>query len=113
MPEKFLTEEVIHSKYNVFPEAELQQPYILINRKPFYALSWLIARIGIMKDEGLKYYALAEGLEHTENITHEEALQKAFALDEITAQPTEHILKEGSTIIQDFLDEGIFKKIVR
>lgn len=55
---KYLTEDIINSKYNVFPETLNFKNPILINKTYFLALSWVIAAIGDLKDEGLKTEAL-------------------------------------------------------
>lgn len=50
---KYLTEEVVTSKYNKLPACMDDTKCIYLNQNVFYALSWLISELGKIKDEGL------------------------------------------------------------
>lgn len=52
--QKYLTDNIVNSPYNVFPTTLNFNDHILINKDYFFALSWVIDAIGDLKDEGLK-----------------------------------------------------------
>ena len=56
--QKYLTDNIINSPYNIFPTTLNFKDHILINKDYFFALSWVIDAIGDLKDEGLKAEAL-------------------------------------------------------
>ncbi len=60
--EVYLTEEVIESKFNLMPPSERLAATINISQSAFYALSWIIAKSGDLKDEGLKLICIEESM---------------------------------------------------
>lgn len=51
--QKYLTEEVLTSKFNTLPPAPKSKQIIYFNQNAFYAMSWIISELGKIKDEGL------------------------------------------------------------
>ena len=49
---KYLTKEIISSPYNKLPAAGNNISFLMLNKSYFLALSWMIAQLGILKDEG-------------------------------------------------------------
>lgn len=62
---KYLTAAVKKSPYNVLPDAGDQKLFLLFDKNRFYALSWLIAELGNLKDTGLKAEVIKEALLQT------------------------------------------------
>lgn len=62
---KYITKEITGSKYNVMPDAGDQKQFLLLDKNRFYALSWMIAKLGDLKDEGLKVEAIKEAVLQT------------------------------------------------
>jgi truncated hemoglobin YjbI len=93
----YLTPEVIKSPFNKLPVSKAYFKKVQINKTRFYALSYMIQQLGIIKDEGLTQEALTKALRKTEDMdkktaataatailkqkhTHDSLLKKAFAL---------------------------------
>lgn len=62
---KYLTEAIIKSPYNVMPDAVDMEHFLLLDQNRYYALSWLIAELGRLKDAGLKIEVLKEAIMQT------------------------------------------------
>lgn len=77
---KYLTKAITTSPYNVMPDAADQKYFLLFEQNRFYALSWVIAELGNLKDNGLKVEVIKEALLQTSKITEKDALAKAYKL---------------------------------
>ena len=77
---KYLTKAVKTSPYNVLPDAAELSHFLLFDKNRFYALSWLIAELGNLKDDGLKVEVIKEALLQTSKINEKDALAKASKL---------------------------------
>jgi hypothetical protein len=77
---KYLTTEVINSPFNKFPAVGKNKAVLYLNQSYFLSLSWLIAELGKIKDEGLQVVGLKEALQQTEKLNDEDAYQKAYTL---------------------------------
>ena len=62
---KYLTKEITGSKYNVMPDAAGIKYFLLFDKNRFYALSWMIAELGNLKDNGLKVEIIKEAVLQT------------------------------------------------
>jgi len=58
--EKYCTDEIVKSPYNVLSKAAKGQKTIHISAPHFYATSWLIQHLGELKDIGLRYQTFLE-----------------------------------------------------
>jgi hypothetical protein len=72
------------------------------NKIIFYALSWMIAQLGILKDEGLKVIAIKEALQINAAITESQALKKAYLLAGKKQMNLPAILKESGNLINRY-----------
>jgi hypothetical protein len=77
---KYLTKVITTSPYNVMPDAADQKYFLLFDQNRFYALSWMIAELGSLKDNGLKVEIIKETLLQTTKTTEKVALSKAYKL---------------------------------
>ncbi len=57
---KYLTPEIVNSPFNKMPAAGANAWVLMFNRDYFLALSWMIAELGNIKDEGLRFVVLNE-----------------------------------------------------
>lgn len=57
---KYLTPEIVNSPFNKLPEAGKCRYVFTLERDRFYALSWMIAELGRLKDSGLRIQLLRE-----------------------------------------------------
>jgi hypothetical protein len=113
---KYLTKEVLNSAFVKLPEQKNLPAYIEIEKKHFYALSWLINELGILKDQGLKLRVLAKAIRKTEDIDKISAKKKAESVSGLKLNE-EQLLKEISKISKTFfvqhkITEGMFIKPV-
>lgn len=77
---KYLTKPIINSPFNKLPDAGSNTHFLLLNQNYFYALSWMIAALGKLKDNGLGVIAVKEALQQTAAVTDEAAYKKAYEL---------------------------------
>lgn len=77
---KYLTKEITGSPYNTMPDAADQKYFLLLDKNRFYALSWLIAELGNLKDTGLKVEVIKEAILQTSKTSEKDALAKAYNL---------------------------------
>ncbi len=77
---KYLTKEIITSPYNIMPDAAGWKYFLLIDKNYFYALSWIIAELGRLKDSGLGIIAIKEALQQTGSVSDTAAYNKAYQL---------------------------------
>ena len=57
---KYLTPEITGSPFNKMPAAGTNRYLLMLNRDYFFALSWMIAELGRLKDHGLRTVLLNE-----------------------------------------------------
>jgi hypothetical protein len=88
---KYVTNEIVKSPFSQLPPRKKGAVTIKINANNFYALSWIIARLGDLKDRGLKVHAIEEAMKITgmepERTAHKKALvlsgEKDFRIPDI------------------------------
>lgn len=110
--EKYLTPEIVHSKYNVMPDAGNNKWFVLFDKNYFYALSWMIAETGKLKDKGLQFFAATEALEQTEKLSHEDAYHKSFDVLGEKKDSIDQLLSYASEITRAFITEKNMEKII-
>ncbi|TGL59332.1 hypothetical protein EHQ58_08785 [Leptospira ognonensis] len=108
----FVTPEILSSKYNLFPEAGKFSWFLLLEKNYFYALSWLIAELGKLKDEGLEYYALVEAFQKTENVSPEDASAKAISILRWNGFKIPSLLQTASEMTQKFVSKELLDGLV-
>lgn len=77
---KYLTKAIITSPYNVLPDAGNNKNFLLMDKNYFFALSWIIAELGKLKDSGLGIIAIKEALQQTGAVSDTAAYNKAYQL---------------------------------
>ena len=102
---KYLTKKITTSPYNVMPDANNQQLFLLLDQNRFYALSWLIAELGNLKDCGLKIEAIKEALIQNSAADEQNALSKVYKLAGANQKTTEQILSEAENLIKNYCKE--------
>jgi hypothetical protein len=109
---KYLTPEIVNSKFNVMPAGDALNHHIFLNRNYFYALSWMIDRLGKLKDSGLEQLLIKEALENVFKVSaHADEL--AFAFCSETQMTINEILQASKKIADDFFDEKILSNLVK
>ncbi|MBV9214797.1 MAG: hypothetical protein JO053_01365 [Acidobacteria bacterium] len=99
---KYLSPEITDSPFNKMPPAGDNEYILLLNRDNFYALSWMIAELGKLKDSGLRTELLAEagGASREEKRSEAEILRRSSSI-------TNTYFTEGSL---DHLVSGVKKR---
>ncbi len=103
--EKYLLPEIVQSKFNVMPDAGSNNWFVLLEKNHFYALSWMIAETGKIKDEGLQIFAVAEALMQTESLSHDVAYNRSFEILGLPAMRMQELLTRASQITTAFIGE--------
>jgi len=108
---KYLTPEIVNSPYNVMPDGSGLQDHIILNKNYFYALSWIIAELGKLKDSGLKIDLIEESVisvfkpsAHTEQLAYSFCDESQLTISEI--------LDQSQKIAQTFFDENILENLI-
>ena len=110
--QQYLTPSVLSSKYNVMPDPKENSSVLLLERNYFYALSWLISKLGDIKDIGLKLFALTEAVQVTENVAATTADKIARNLLHVKDDFLEKLLSEASEVTQEYFAKGCLTKLV-
>lgn len=110
--EKYLTPEIVNSPFNIMPPPGNNTYFLLLEKKYFLALSWVIAELGILKDSGLKILAVAEAFQQTEGIKHETALQKTYQVLGLPDNVINQMLIKASVICNNYFNEKNADKLI-
>jgi hypothetical protein len=85
---------------------------MLLEKNYFYALSWMIAEMGKLKDEGLQFFAITEALQQTEGLNHEDAYHKSFEVLGVEKDTIDKILMHASQITLQYIREENLDKMI-
>jgi hypothetical protein len=111
--QKYLVPEIVQSKYNVMPAPGNNKWLLQFDKNAFYALSWMIAETGKLKDRGLQFFAVSEALQQTEKLIKEDAYQKSFEILGAEKDTVIKMLRYASEITRQFIKEKNLEKMVR
>ena len=103
--EKYLVPEIVQSAFNVMPDAGNNTWFVLLEKNHFYALSWMIAETGKLKDEGLQIFAVAEAMMQTEGLSQEVAYHRSFEILGLPASRMQDLLCQATQITNAFMEE--------
>lgn len=102
---KYLTPEIVNSPFNKMPDGSTLPNHILLNTNYFLALSWIIAELGKLKDNGLRIVILAEALMNSKKINRKQAEAEALSMCGEGQLTTEMILAKAKAISIQFFEE--------
>lgn len=108
---KYLTKEITGSSYNIMPDASDQKHFLLFDQNRFYALSWLIAELGKLKDSGLKVEVIKEAILQTSKTNEKSALSKAYTLAN-TGQTIEQLLIAAGNLCKTYCKEKNLETLI-
>jgi hypothetical protein len=109
---KYLTKEIIHSPFNKMPDAGDSKAFLLLDKKYFLALSWMIDALGKLKDSGLTIIAVKEALQQTGNTAEGLAVKKAYQYLGSRQTTLPALLKEAETISKTYFKEKNLEQLV-
>lgn len=99
----YQTKEVVESPFNVLPVPKNEIQPIYIDTPVFYALSWIIAESGRLKDSGLRIIILEDAIRETHYVSEKEVK----ALTRILAVKSNKSLKEIKLTMKVIADKFI------
>ena len=109
---KYLTKEIITSPFNIMPDAGDAKYFLLLEKNYFYALSWMIATLGKLKDNGLRVIVIKEALQQTAVISDGAAFKKAYAFTG-TGQPhIKQLLDDADALCKTYFQEKNLQRLL-
>jgi hypothetical protein len=109
---KYLTKEITGSKYNIMPDAGDQKYFLLFDQNRFYALSWMIAELGNLKDGGLKVEAIKEAIMQTSKQNEKTALAKAYKLAGPSQITIQQVLTTAENLCRTYCKEKNLESMI-
>lgn len=109
---KYLTPEITGSPFNIMPDAGDNRRFLVLEKNHFYSLSWLIAELGKLKDNGLKLVAIKEALMQVSGLSEAAAGRKAISIAGKGQLPTQTILDNAEKICKTYFGENNLERLV-
>jgi hypothetical protein len=109
---KYLTKDITSSPYNVMPDAEDQNYFLIFDQTRFYALSWMISELGKLKDNGLKVQVIKEALLQTSKTTDAEAMAKAYKIAGAGQITIQEVLNEAENMTKTYCKEKNLESLI-
>jgi hypothetical protein len=109
---KYFTKEITNSPYNKMPDAGDAAYFLLLEQHYLYALSWMIAELGKIKDKGLHVVAVKEALQQTTNLSDADAYKKSYQLLGTKQPKLEQLLKDADSICKTYFTEQNLEHLV-
>jgi len=102
---KYLTKEITTSAFNKMPDANGNRHFLLLDQNYFYALSWMIAELGRLKDNGLRVIVIKEALQQESSLNDAAAIKKSYQLAGKDQQTIPQLLKKADEICKKYFSE--------
>lgn len=99
----YLTKDIVNSPYNKLPAKPKNTAIMEYDGDSFFALSWVIKELGILKDNVLRIEALEGAIQIVEKIDEQHATEKAIGLLGVKKDTKQVILKQASDMIYNFI----------
>ena len=109
---KYLVNEIITSPFNIMPDASDNRHFLLLEKNHFYALSWMVAELGKIKDNGLRIIAIKEALIQTKTISEAGAFKEAYDYAGDGQQKLEQLLGEADKLCKTYFSEQTLQCLV-
>ncbi|HQW83688.1 MAG TPA: hypothetical protein PK987_04475 [Ferruginibacter sp.] len=109
---KYLTKEITGSRYNIMPDAGTQNFFLLFDKNRFYALSWMIAELGNLKDNGLRAEVIKEALLQTSEKDEKTALTKAYKIAGPTQITIQQVLDRAEDLCKTYFKEKNLESVI-
>ena len=109
---KYLTKEITGSAYNIMPDVADQKYLLLLDKYRYYALSWMIAELGKLKDSGLKAEVIKEALLQISATNEQDALAEAYKLCGTAQKTIEQLLAEAGRLCKTYCKEKNLESLI-
>jgi hypothetical protein len=110
---KYLTKEILSSPYNVMPAATGNEYVLHFEKNYFMSLSWTIAELGKLKDNGLQIHILIEALQAASGMNEADAYKKAHQLMGTKHPSLPQLLDTAEEKAKTFFAEKNLDKLVK
>ncbi len=110
---KYLSKEILSSPYNVMPPATGNEHILQFEKNYFMALSWTIAELGKLKDNGLRIHLLIEALKAASGMNEADAFKKAHQLLGTKHPSLPQLLDTAEEKAKTFFAEKNLDKLVK
>ncbi len=115
MPEafaKYATEAIVKSPFNQLPQVEGMKHVLHMNTHAYYAMSWLIAELGELKDQGLRLLALSEWLREHKKLSTSQAEQAAVMIIGKDQLGVDKLLAKAQEIVNQIRADKVLKQLL-
>ncbi len=109
---RYRTKEIIGSPFVELPRRFDYPVNIWLNKYNFLALSWIIAEIGSLKDNGLRLEIVGEAMEKTGKSTGKNREQAVIRFVGRKQDNTKTILKKAADAYRQFLHDRVLDSLV-
>ena len=109
---KYLSKEITTSPFNIMPDVGAAKYVLILEQNYFFALSWMIAELGRIKDNGLHIIAIKEALQQAATLTDEAALKKIYPMLGIKQTKLPVLLEQAGNICKTYFKEQNLEHLV-
>jgi hypothetical protein len=109
---KYLTKPIVTSPFNKMPEAGDCQYFLMLDKNYFLSLSWMIAELGKLKDDGLQIVAMKEALLQTEGTTEAMVLKQIYLALGTKQLQLDKLLKSAEAVCKTYFEEHNLENLV-
>ncbi len=111
--QKYLTKEIVNSPFNQLSPNKGLKHLLQFNKNNFLALSWMIAELGKIKDEGLRIKIIADALQATSYLKTDEAENQATLLLGENKLNLNSLLENASAITKTYFSEKLLSDLIK
>jgi hypothetical protein len=109
---KYLTKAITTSPFNKMPAMADCNEVLLLDKKYFFALSWMIAELGTLKDKGLKIMAIKEAIQQSTTKKDVAAFKETYTLIGAKEKKLPALLLTASQVAKSFFKEQNLEHLV-
>lgn len=109
---KYLTEDIVNSPFIKMPEAGNNTTFLMLEKNYFISLSWIISKLGKLKDNGLRILVVEEAIRQIKGTGKPESLALAYMILGEKQDNMQAILLEASTVCNTWFKEGNLDKLL-
>jgi hypothetical protein len=109
---QYLTPEIVSSPFNILPVNENLKSFVFLEKNHFLAMSWMIAELGKIKDNGLRIKVLKDSFQEIYFLKDEKSFIEAYMVLGKDYPQMDSLLRQASNISQSFFKEKILDFLV-
>ena len=109
---KYMDKETVNSPFNKMPNAGTNKHFLLLSKDYLYSLSWLIAELGKIKDNGLRVIVIKEALQQISSLSDEEALKKVYQITGSKQLGIQQLVNKADSVCKTYFKEKNLEKLV-